>query len=91
MAISDAKKRANNKWDASNMVVLGCKVRRTKAEAFKALCKEEGTTPNAVFTAALDAFMEEHGRAAAGDLEIAGAPKTTDVPTPPRGAGEKIS
>ncbi len=63
MTRSEARKRANNKWDAANMVVLGCKVRREKAEAFKALCKEAGTTPNAVFTAALDAFMLEHGSA----------------------------
>jgi hypothetical protein len=61
MAVSEAKKKANNKWDAANMTVLGCKVRRAKAETFKALCKETGTTPNAVFSAAIDAFMKEHG------------------------------
>lgn len=63
MARSEARKRANNKWDAANMVVLGCKVRREKAEAFREACKGAGTTPNAVFTAALDAFMLEHGHA----------------------------
>lgn len=88
MAISEAKKRANNKWDASNMIVLGCKVRRTKADAFKALCKEMGTTPSAVFMAALDAFMLEHGRdTSCHDKERAPAIEITNVPTPPRGEG----
>ena len=43
------------------MTVLGCKVRKEKAEQFKAVCKSAGTTPNAVFTSAMDDFMEEHG------------------------------
>lgn len=60
MPLTDAKRKANNKWDAANMTVLGCKVRKDKAEQFKAACKSAGTTPNAVFTSAMDEFMEEH-------------------------------
>lgn len=59
MSLTESKRRANNKWDAANMTVLGCKVRKSRAEAFKAACKAAGTTPNAVFTAAIDRFMEE--------------------------------
>ena len=55
--VSEIQKRARNKWDANNMTVLGCKLRKDKAEQFKAECKEAGTTPNAVFTAAIDSFM----------------------------------
>lgn len=58
MALTDAKRRANNKYIAANMTVLGCKVRKDRAEEFKAACKAAGTTPNAVFTAAINAFME---------------------------------
>lgn len=61
MPVSDAKKKANAKWDAANMSVLSIKTRRDKAEAFKALCAEHDTTMNAIFTAAMDAFMREHG------------------------------
>ena len=57
MPLTDAKRRANNKYIAANMTVLGCKVRKEKAEQFKAACKAAGTTPNAVFTAAMDRFM----------------------------------
>ena len=61
MSLTEAKRKANNKYIAANMTVLGCKVRKDKAEKFKAACKEAGTTPNAVFTGAIDSFMEEHG------------------------------
>lgn len=57
MALTDAKRRANNKYIAEHMTVLGCKIRKDKAEAFKQACKDAGTTPNAVFTAAINAFM----------------------------------
>ena len=60
MPLTEAKRKANNKYIAANMTVLGCKVRKDKAEQFKAACKSAGTTPNAVFTSAVDEFMEEH-------------------------------
>ncbi len=63
MALSESKRKANNKWDAANMTVLGCKVRRERAEQFKAACKRSGTSPNAVFMAAMETFMAAHGEA----------------------------
>lgn len=62
--VSRAKRASNNRWDAENMAVLGCKVKRDRAEAFKAACKKAGTTPNAVFIKAIDEFMD---REKAGD------------------------
>ena len=59
MPLTEAKRKANNKYIAANMTVLGCKVRKDKAEVFKAACKEAGTTPNAVFTEAMDSFLAE--------------------------------
>lgn len=56
---TDAQRRAQNKYDAANMTVLGCKVRRDEADAFKAACRAAGTTPNAVFRDAMQKFMEE--------------------------------
>lgn len=72
MAVSEARKRANNKWTAANMTVLGCKVRKDKAERFKAACRASGTTPNAVFTEAMDSFMEDHPTTTGGGSD--GAP-----------------
>lgn len=61
---TENQKRYRNKWDAENMTVLGCKVRKEKAAQFKAACKEAGTTPNAVFIAAINDFL---GKEKAGD------------------------
>lgn len=60
MPVSDSHKKAKNKWDAANMSVLSCKARKDKVERFKAACKSAGTTPNAVFTKAMDAFIAEY-------------------------------
>ena len=60
MALTDAKRRANNKYIRENMTTLGCKIRKDYAEEFKAACKAHGTTPNAIFKAAADQFMEDH-------------------------------
>ena len=59
MALTDAQRRANNKYIAAKMTVLGCKVRKDEAEAFKAACKAADTSPNAVFRKAMLDFMEK--------------------------------
>lgn len=46
MAVSEAKKKANAKWDSENMATLACKVKRTQAAAFKSYCAERGLTSN---------------------------------------------
>lgn len=61
--LTEKQKKSRNKWDAANMTVLGCKVRRDRAEQFKAACKKNGTSPNAIFMAAMEKFMEEYGEA----------------------------
>ncbi len=55
--VSERQKKARNKWDSKNMVVLGCKVLKGEAEAFRAECKRRGTSPNAVFKQAINSFM----------------------------------
>lgn len=58
--VTEARKRANAKWDKENMVVLACKVKRETAEQFKAACAAQGTTSNAVLQQAVKAYLEEH-------------------------------
>ncbi len=60
MPLSEAKKRANNKYNLEHYTVVGCKLRKEKAEEFKKMCQDNGTTPNAVLTKAIDDFMEHH-------------------------------
>lgn len=48
MPISRAKRAANNRWDAENMQIVACKIKKTDAEKFKECAKANGTTPNAL-------------------------------------------
>ena len=36
--LSDAKKKANAKWDKAHMMILGCKVRKDFAAQFREAC-----------------------------------------------------
>ena len=58
--VTRAKRANNNKWDAVNMTVLGCKVKRDEADAFREACRMAGTSPNAIFKAAIDEFMRKN-------------------------------
>ncbi len=63
MALTDAQRRANNKYIAQHMTVLGCKVRKEDADAFRAACAARGTTVNAVFRRAMEDFMDQENQA----------------------------
>ena len=58
--LSDAKKKANAKWDKAHMMILGCKVRKDFAAQFREACTAAGTTPNAVLKQAAEHFLKEH-------------------------------
>lgn len=55
--MTEAKKRANNKYNAKTYTTLGCRVRKDEAEQFKQACENAGTSPNAIFREAMLAFM----------------------------------
>ena len=57
---SDAKRRADARWDAKNMSVISAKLRRDLAESFKAAAKSNGTTPNALIRGWIDAYMQQN-------------------------------
>ena len=57
---SENKRKSNLKWDRENMTKLGCRVRVTKADEFRAACKVMGTTPNEVFRRAMDKVLEDY-------------------------------
>ena len=46
MSPSEAQKRASNKYNAEHMRVIGCKLKKEQATAFKDYCKQNGTTAN---------------------------------------------
>lgn len=57
---TEAQKRSRDKWDAKNMAVLTCKLKRERAEEFKLAAKANGTTPNELIRGWIAAYMEEH-------------------------------
>lgn len=57
MPRSEAKRRADNKYNLAHYTVLGCKMKKTEAEEFKQACRDAGTSPNAVFRKAVAEFM----------------------------------
>lgn len=57
---TDAQKRTRNKWDAENMSVIPCKLKREIAEAFKATTKANGTTPNELIRKWINAYMRQN-------------------------------
>lgn len=46
--ISEAQKRASNKYNKEHMATLGCKVTKEQAQAFKEHCKNKNSTTNKV-------------------------------------------
>lgn len=60
MAITEAQKRTRNKWDAKNMSVISCKLKREIAESFKATAKANGTTPNELIRKWIGAYMRQN-------------------------------
>ena len=62
MPLTESRKRANKKYLAKTYVRLTCNIKKEDAEIFKELCATAGTTPNAVFRAAVDDFVREHAK-----------------------------
>lgn len=58
--LTDAQRRANNKWDRENMANISCKMRREIAEEFKAAAKANGTTPNELIRGWIAGYLEAH-------------------------------
>ena len=60
MPTSEAQKAANRRYKAthdSGTKLVGCQAPRETAEAFKAKCAENGTTPNAVLLKAIADYI----------------------------------
>lgn len=58
MGLTDAQRRANNRYISEHMTVLGCKVRKDYADRVRQKAKDEGTSVNAILKKALDDFLE---------------------------------
>lgn len=53
MPVSEARKRANAKWDKTNMTTVGVRVTRTLADSFTEACNKLGQTKGEVLRKAI--------------------------------------
>lgn len=60
MTLSEAKKRGNRKWDAANMVTVSVRLRKEKAEQFRAAAAAAGKSPGEILREAIDRTIEEY-------------------------------
>lgn len=60
MPISDAKRRANGKWDAENMIKVGCKVTRSVHDQFKKACEAQGDTMHSVLRNCIEDYVVKY-------------------------------
>lgn len=94
--VTEARKRANAKWDKENMVVLACKVKRETAEQFKAACAAQGTTSNAVLQQAVKAYLEQCQHSAGDEVSQTHPTASregvsqTDTPSPADGVSNEM-
>lgn len=61
MAVSEAKKASNARWDADNMAYQTVKVRRQLLEDFRAACAARGDKVNTVLREAMEAYIAGGG------------------------------
>ena len=59
MAVSDAKRKSNEKWDRENMAYQTVKVRRELLEQFKETCAERGDRVNTVLREAMENYITQ--------------------------------
>ena len=59
MAVSEAKKASNAKWDAKNMAYQTVKVSRPLLDSFKAACSARGDRVNTVLRQAMERYVSE--------------------------------
>ena len=59
MAVSEAKKASNAKWDAKNMAYQTIKISRPLLDSFKAACAARGDRVNTVLRQAMERYVSE--------------------------------
>ena len=60
MAVSEAQRRGNDKWDAANMAYQTVKVRKELLEEFRAAVQANGDKVNTVLREAMEDYINRH-------------------------------
>ncbi|MBO5449287.1 MAG: hypothetical protein J5994_08150 [Ruminococcus sp.] len=46
MAITEAHKKGNKKWDSENMLTISCRLRKEQVMKFRSIAEKQGQTAN---------------------------------------------
>jgi predicted transcriptional regulator len=60
MTLSDARKRANKKWNNENLTSFCVKLNKEKTEKFRRAAAANNTTPSAVIREAIEQYIKEN-------------------------------
>lgn len=60
MPISEARKRANKKWNTENLTSFTVKLNKEKTEKFRAAAAAAGTTPTTIIKQAIETFIRDN-------------------------------
>lgn len=60
MPISEARKRANKKWNTENLTSFTVKLNKEKTEKFRAAAAAAGTTPTTIIKQAIEKFIQDN-------------------------------
>lgn len=83
MPRSEATRRAQNKYDAANRMMLGARVTKADGERFRAICEAAGKTVNAALVEYVRACLER------GSLTAAQVPAAEQPEQPARKSPEQ--
>jgi len=59
MPLSEARKKANKKWNSENLTSFTIKLNKEKTEKFRAAAAAAGTTPTTVIKKAIEEFIQD--------------------------------
>lgn len=59
--LSEARKKANQKWDKENMTTIAARVKRDKAERYRQHAQSQGKSLNALIIDLLEQDIAEKG------------------------------
>lgn len=82
MPRSEATRRAQNKYDAANRMMLGARVTKADGERFRAICEASGQTVNAALVEYVRACLERGSLAAEQPRRKAPAPEQAAPKSP---------
>ena len=60
MPLSEARKKANKKWNSENLTSFTVKLNKEKTEKFRAAAAAAGTTPTTVIKEAIEQYIKDN-------------------------------